>query len=136
MIDPLAALRQVLLADRAIQDLCESRVYVGELPPLEADAQARKAVLLAPTGGVERRGSGPIMRTRFTAWCYGESLVEAGRMDRAVQECLGNLSRRTVDLALIHSVFPSRSATGRDANTGWPLQYSTMTVIFDEREAG
>lgn len=136
MIDPLAALRQVLLADPAIQDLCETRVYIAELPPDEVKNQPRKTVLFAPTGGVESRGTSPIMRSRFISYSYGESLVEAGRVDRAVQDCLKHLQRRTVDLALIHAVFPARSATGRDANTGWPLQYSTMTVIFDEREVG
>lgn len=136
MIDPLVALRQILLAEPAIQELCENRVYVGEMAADEVKDQARKAVVLTPTGGVEARGTSPIMRSRFTAWSYGESLIEAGVMDRAVQDCLKHLQRRTVDLALIHAVFPARSATGRDANTGWPLQYSAMTVIFDEREIG
>ena len=139
MTDAVAILRRLLLDDAGVTDLVANRVYASEIPatiikPTEAQTMPMKLVIVAAAGGQDKRDSSLVIRPRLLVWSCGESYHEAGRVDRAVFEVLDALQRRIVDGVLAHSALTGYPTTVKDAETGWPGQQRTVTLILSEEE--
>jgi hypothetical protein len=135
VIDALAAMRTLLLADPAITDLCEIRVFAGELPQGEVKDMPRKCIVIVASGGMERTATDPLIRPRFDLYAYAETYYEAGRVDRAIYDTLKTLQRQRVGDALLHSVALSGGPMQvRDPDNGWPIMWRSVSVTADERE--
>jgi hypothetical protein len=134
MIDVLAALRTVLLADDGVAALCGTRVWAAELPKAEVTNMPRANVVLAHAGGFERMATDPRVRPRVDVYSYGETFFSAGQLDRAVYDALKALRRRKVGEALIHGVALAGGPIQlRDSDAGWPVLVTSVSVATDER---
>ena len=133
MIDAFAALRALLRSEPTITDLTD-RVYVGEIPQDEVSELPSKAIVLAPTGGMEGNKLLPLLNSRVVISSLGETYKEASILDRAVFEVLRHVVRRTVHGVLIHSVSWSGGPfMVRDDLTGWPSLWRSVVIFADAR---
>ena len=136
MTDFLSALRSYLLAQKAITDLCERRVYAMALPADEIKYMPRKAVVLVASGG-EFRGSRVTGRPRIDAVCYGETDFDAAKMERPVAQALKELQRETYNGVLLHNATVADGPfQARDPETFWPAMRRQAIIRVDEREVG
>lgn len=136
MTDVLSALIAFLKDDADTADLIGTRIYGDEVPRAEVERrEPRKLVLLRESGGAERNRFLPIAEGRLDVWCFGETAYEAGKVDRAVYSALKALNRQTVDGVLLHNAGQAGGPISvRDADTGWPAKWRSITVQADERE--
>lgn len=142
--DPLGALRTILGLDANITALvttapAAARIFVGELPEVEAQAQPRSAVLVQPAGGLPEPGTAQLAQPRIDVRCYGRTPNEAWRLSLQVHESLKAIQRRIAtatssgDKALIHSATPSGGPTLlRDNDGQWPMVLRTYTLFVSE----
>lgn len=133
MTDVYAALRELLRLEPTITDLTD-RVYVGEIPREEVANFKGKALIMAPSGGLEHNRLLPLIDLRIELWSIGETYQEASVLDRAVFEVLRHVVRRTVGRVLIHSVgWSGGPFMVRDDLTGWPALWRSVVIYADAR---
>lgn len=141
MTDAVAVLRRLLMDEAAVQDLVGEEIFASEVPAdtireiKEQGGAPRKLIILSAAGGQEKRDTSLVIRPRLLIWCYGESYHEAGRLDLAVFELLETLERRMVDGVLVHCALPGYPTTVRDADSKWPAQQRTVTLVLSEEVA-
>ncbi len=137
--DIIAALVAFVKADASTAALVGSRVYGVELPKDEADARARKIIVLKPSGEATLIGSlggGSYVEhttQRFDVFSYGETPVEVEKVRGAVNLALKRL-RRTVSLSvLIHWCNSAGGFTSRrDPDIFWPFNFQSYQTLFAE----
>lgn len=128
-IDPLPALRTVLLADPDVAALVDGRVYNGGLPEDTEAAMPQACVVLNPAGGPTDRGSQQLSYFRVDTHCYGATLGEAWKLHLAVRPVFKQLDRQAVGGVLLHAVtVSSDGALGIRPDTQWPVCYATYMV--------
>lgn len=132
-VDPIAAIRTVLLADPAVTALVDTRVHGGEVPAAEVKNMARACVVLNPSGGPGGEGYNEFGKQRIDTLCYGATLMEAWQVHLAVYTVLKQLRRQKAANVLLHSADPaSKGASGRDPVTQWPVTLSSWLVLASE----
>lgn len=135
-IDPIAAIRTVLLADPAVSALVDTRIWGAEVPtePInEVKLMPRAGVVLNPSGGPGGEGYNEFGKQRIDTLCYGATLMEAWHVHLAVYAVLKQLRRQKAANVLLHSADPAaKGASGRDPVTQWPVTLSSWLVLCSE----
>jgi len=136
MVDAVAAIVELLLADPTVNMMTAQRVFGGDLPVSEVASMPRDCVVVTYVGGEQRRGTSPVFGARLTIWSWSKSFSAAGKLDGAVFDVLDNVIRKTIGHVLIHAVAPVGAPTAfKDADTGWPAYARQVTAIVDQRDA-
>ena len=130
-VDPIAAVRSILLSDATIEPLVGDRVFGGAIPADENAAMPRACVLLSPAGGgLIGRGYQDYADTRIDTHCYGSTPHEAWMLHLAVRAVLTQLRRQVSNSVLIHwARISSDGALARDHAKEWPLCYASYQVL-------
>jgi hypothetical protein len=104
--DPVAALVAALKADAAVAGEVTDRVFGGELPPGEAGAMPRKAIVLKPSGGVSITSGTNVAHDtqRIDVFTYGATVAEAAALMSTVALVLRWTQREVWAGTLIHWV--------------------------------
>jgi hypothetical protein len=136
MTDFMSALRQYLLGQQTVTDLCESRIYVLSLPSEELKTNAHKCVVLMSSGG-ELNPRRSISEARIDIVCYGETDFEAAVMERPVAEAMKQLKRVVCANVLLHNATVAAGPfQAKDPVTFWPCMRRQAILRADEREVG
>jgi hypothetical protein len=129
MQDAGVALRKYCLDDPDIDYLVDGRVYVEDIPDAEISNMPRKCIVFRAMGGIEQNDYAELAVPRYDVWCYGETRIEAGKVDRALWDALHFLQRSTKKDTLLHSVILSGGPrAAKEPDTGWPVQIRSITV--------
>lgn len=134
-VDPIAAVRTVLLADTAVAALVSTRIYGGEVPASASPTMPRACIVLNAAGGPENPGGGyqQYGNTRLDVFCYGATLNESWAVYLAAYTALKQMRRQVVSSVLLHSAsVSSKGATARDPLTQWPTTLSSWLVLAAE----
>jgi hypothetical protein len=134
IVDPIAAVSSVLLADADVAALAGVRVYGGAVPDTAKTAMPQACVVVKPAGGAGA-GEGYMQwgRSRVDTYCYGASLHEAWNVYLAVYGALKQLQRQVADGVLLHSAAVlSKGALGVDPETQWPVTLASFSVTASE----
>lgn len=159
MLDPLQALRELVLNETTIMDLLDEssteppgggdpattiasadRVYRNRIP--ESDIEVAhtfhppKSIVLRLAGGFGKKDSTAIDTPRLQVLCYGESDYEADRLRRAVWTRFVQLDREEFAEMLIHTINPASGALPLvDPDISWPGVSQTYEVRLTVEEA-
>lgn len=135
IIDPLPAIRQILLADTTVAALTDGRVYGDELNRGENADMPRAAIVIADAGGgalggaYQRYGD-----TRIDLVCYGPTRREARLLYLAAKAVLKQLTRTVSVECVLHWARESAGGhTGIDPDTQWPACLSVWQVLASEQ---
>lgn len=131
-VDPIGAVRTLLLADAAVIALVGGRVFGGELPPDESKhVTERCSIVLTPAGGgLLGRAYQDYGDTRVDVTCYGPDLNETWNVYLAAKTVLRQLQRKKVGNVLLHSATESsRGSLACDPVKQWPTCYSSWQVL-------
>lgn len=134
-VDPIAAVRTVLLADTAVAALVSTRIYGGELPSGVNPLNVGGCIVLNAAGGPENPGGGyqQYGNTRLDVFCYGSTLNQSWAVYLAAYTVLKQMRRQVSEGVLLHSAsVSSKGATTRDPLTQWPVTLSTFMVLAAE----
>ena len=127
--DITAALVTFLKADAGVLALVGTRVFGVELPGAEASEMPRKTVVLSPSGGVSLAAGSyiPHDTQRVDAFSYGETLIEADKVRRAVFDAFRVRRRGVTGNTLIHWI---ESAGGwvSQRDLKWPRAFQSFQV--------
>lgn len=135
--DVIAGLVQVLKDDPAVAALAGARVFGLELPPTEAKAMPRKAIVLRASGGASLAAGATVEHDsqRVDLMAYGETPFEAARLRRTAADAFKGLQRQVSAGTLIHWVEPAGGfATERDPDAAWPLAFQSFQAFYAEPE--
>lgn len=136
VVDPVAAIRTVLLADGGVAALVETRVYGGEVPEKDTNKMGRACVVVNASGGMGMSGGEGYLelgKQRIDTICYGSTLNEAFTVYCAVHRALKQMHRRVASGVLLHSAEPvSKGVTARDPVTTWPTTLASWSVLASE----
>ena len=125
--DPIADIREVLLADAAVEALVGTRVFHSELPESESASMPRQAVVVAQAGGSGRPKTLKTRAIRLDTICYGATLYEAQRLHDTVREAVETLARTSGSVKAIETV--SDGQNGRDPLKQWPVCFASYRVL-------
>ena len=142
MTDFLSALRSYLLAQQAVTDLCDQRVFVLALPREEVEADVdgkskmpRRCVVLIASGPDSPNRRRLITEAKVDVVCYGATDFEAAEMERPVAQAFKDLHREIYGGVLLHNATVSAGPfQARDPETFWPAMRRSAIVRADERE--
>ena len=127
--DITAALVTFLKADAGVLALVGTRVFGVELPGAEASEMPRKTVVLSPSGGVSLAAGSyiPHDTQRVDAFSYGETLIEADKVRRAVFDAFRVRRRGVTGNTLIHWI---ESAGGwvSQRDLKWPRALQSFQI--------
>lgn len=133
-VDPVAAVRTILLADSAIAALVGTRVS-GEIEDDEAKNMPRANIVLSPSGGPGNPGGGyqQYGKTRLDVICYGANLYESWLVYLAAYGVLKAIQRAKAAGVLVHTAeVSSKGSAARDPVKQWPVTYSSWLVQASE----
>lgn len=137
MQDAGVALRRALIDNADVHYLTDGRVYVEDIAEHVIADMPAKCIVLQSQGGVEQNDFAGLATPRYDVWSYGETRYEAGRVDRALWDALHTLSRTQKEETLIHSVVLSGGPrSGKEPDTGWPVQIRSITVRISTAAGG
>ena len=132
IVDPLAALIVYLKANAGVAALASTRIYGGELPQSEAEAQPRAAIVCHYTGGVPENDV-RIQRPRIDVTCYAATQMSASTLYLAVVEALKRMTRGSRNDTLLHTALQvGGPILDRDPDTHWPFCWSSWTLVSGE----
>lgn len=132
--DPIAAVREILLADEATAALVATRVYGGELPSDTNPLTLGGCIVLNPSGGPASPGSlGNYGITRLDALCYGQTPNQAWSVYLAVYAALKHAKAQVADNVLVKSIeVLAKGALGTDPITLFPCCAASFSVLASE----
>ena len=135
--DMLTAVVDILKADAGVIAQVSGRVFGDELPQSETASMPRKCIVIKPSGGVVppfAAATVPLEVQRLDIWCYGETMIKADQVRRAVFGAMRAISRTIQGGVLVHWARPAGgSAAGRDDAGEWPYRWNSWQVMSDER---
>jgi hypothetical protein len=137
-VDPVAAIRALLLADADTHALVGDQGVVDEIDEAIAPSMPKAIIVLKPSGGPGSPGGGyqQYGASRIDLICYGATLYESYHVYLAVYGMLKHLHRVVSQGVLIHSATPqSKGSTARDPLNQWPVTYSSWVVLAAETAA-
>ncbi len=137
-VDPVAAIRTVLLADTAVAALVAARIYGAEIPESVTDEMPQAAIVVNPAGGSAFPGGGfqRYGAQRIDLWCHGVTLGEAWDVYLAAYEALKQMRSHIVGgVALKTVTVASKGVLARDPVTQWPTALSSWIVFAGEAAA-
>jgi len=137
LADIVTAIVELLKADAGVAALCGDRVFGGELPPDEAAAMPRTAIVVQPSGGpaFQPRGRVKADAQRLDLVAYGATLTEAMTLRDALRVALVMGVRRLVAGVLIHWVQSAGGyMTGRDRDGQWPYAFQSFQALYSTEE--
>jgi hypothetical protein len=151
MTDHLSALRNYLLGQQEVTDLCGRAIYVLAMPQAELvmpdpvtqlpRGQHKVAVLLA-SGGALGRMRGTVTEARTDIVCFGETDWDAAQFENAVADAMKSLTRQTVldgsggAVLLYGATVAQGPMQSRDPITFWPCMRRQYILRADERQIG
>jgi hypothetical protein len=133
-VDPVAAIRTILLADSDVAALVGTRIG-DEVPASAVASMPQAAIVLNPAGGPGRPGGGyqEYGKQRIDVICYGETLGQSWRVYLAAYAALKQLQRQISEGVLVHSAeVSSKGSRGLDPTTQWPTTFSSWLVLASE----
>lgn len=140
MIDPVAALRALLLADTALADLVGTNVKgvppgFGDEPP----ATPPRSVLIQAAPVDAGQGQQAIIRGRFTLRCHGPTAVDAWNVFRATWDVFYDANGLQRGPRTVENRWRLRSATlGQPMADlepeGWPVVAAILECRFDAHQ--
>lgn len=125
--DPVADIREILLADTGVSGLVSERVYHSELPDAESQNMPQQAVVVAQAGGPGRQKTLKIRVIRLDTLCYGATLYESYELHQAVREVVETLSRRSNSVISVETISDGQNA--RDPLKQWPVCLASYRVL-------
>lgn len=133
-VDPVAALRTMLLNDPDVAAAAGSRVYGGGLPAGVSPLNDGGCVVLKPAGGA---GAGEAYMqwgvTRVDTYCYGSTLNQAWTVYLAVYGALKQMQPQIVDQVYLHAVSAlSKGVQGIAPDTQFPVTLASWRVAAGE----
>lgn len=137
MVDLLAALRALELADADVTNLVGTRVFSGELPAAEAQHMPRQALVLALSGGASLTGGSFVQADtqRVDLFAYGATPQEAETLRFAASAALRRTRRKAWAGVLIHWAQSAGGVThGRDGALAWPRAFQSFQVFHSLEE--
>lgn len=133
----IVAAKDWLLADPAIDEATDGRVYAHELPDDEAPAMPRRAVVVSAAGGFTDGLPGAMDRTRADARSYGATPDDAFALAVLVRRRMNALTRWVAPSGLVlsgglrqGSYIPLREQIG-----GWPFVLRSYVLTHPETAA-
>ena len=132
MADRIDALIALLKADAGVAALAGARVFGGELPPGEAAAMPRHAIVLRPSGGASLTGGSYAEHDtgRVDLFAYGATPVEANVLRTAAALALRRVRRAVWAGVLVHWVRPAGGeSSGREPAVDWPRSFQSFQVF-------
>jgi hypothetical protein len=142
--DILAAVRQMLKDDIAIDDLVDGRVHGVSLTPAEVDVMSqnpRKNIVISRGGAVPSVGSASyvrVKRVRLDFRAYGEDSFEASTVSQAVDDFMKAIRAQLVELADGSAVHVDNAVESAgpidmvDPDTDWPSVFTSWAVHYSE----
>lgn len=133
-VDPVAAVRALLLADAAVAARVGTRI-TGEIVEAEAPNMPRQNIVLKPAGGPSEPGGGyqDYGKVRLDVICYGSTLNESWLLYLDTYAVLRAIRRVKSQSVLVHSAeVSSKGSTARDPVKQWPVTYSSWFVLASE----
>jgi len=133
-VDPIAALRALILSSTDVSSQVGDRVYGGELPKPETKQQPRKAVVIKYSGGTARDTGyqqwGPV---RVDIRCHGATPEGADQVWRAVFPLLKQARPKQWAGCTLLGCMPAGGPIPlRDIETQWPYVFSSWQVNASE----
>jgi hypothetical protein len=136
MTDFMSALRQYLLGQQTVTDLCGTSIYVFSLPEEELKLGAHYAVVLLSLGG-DMNMRRAISEARVDIACYGATDFLAASLERCVAEAMKQIQRTVCANVLLHNAsLAAGPFQTRDPDTFWPCMRRQALLRADEREVG
>ncbi len=132
MADVVGALVSLLKAAAGVSGPAGGRVFGGELPPEEAAAMPRAALVVASSGGTSLTGGSYAEHDtqRIDLFAYGATPREAEQLIDAAALALRRVRRGVVAGVLIHWVRPAGGSAGaRDPDAAWPRAFQSFQVM-------
>lgn len=136
MIDTVAAIRAVLLADAGIAGLVGTRIYAA--PPGLPEGQSSPpppSIVVQAVGG-DMASADPTLQQRYYVRCYGATGQDTMAIYRAIYDILIDTDGRARGPRLIANRWLLKSAMLTSPATdeepqGWPITTTTLTTRFD-----
>lgn len=132
--DPLADIREILLADAGVMALVEDgsvpgggRVFHSELPDSESPNMPRQSVIVSQAGGAGRAKTLKTRSIRLDTHCYGATLYESWQLHLVVREAVETLARRSNSVISVETVSDGQNA--RDPLKQWPVCLASYRVL-------
>jgi hypothetical protein len=134
--NPMSALVVFLEADTAVNTLTGGRIYGGESPVDQANAQPRYMLVMRFAPGSIPEPDVDLFVPRVDFECYGETVLQALTLYLATHEALKNLSRKVHNSTLLHgAIRRAGPLQQRDPRTHWPFVWSSWHVWVGEAAA-
>ncbi len=130
--DLIAGLVALLAADAGVSAQVASRVFGGEVPAEEAKFMPRKALVVAPSGGVSLTGGSYVEHDtgRVDLFGYGATQREASQVLAAAALAMRRIKRTVSANVLIHWAQPAGGGTGgRDPVLAWSRAFQSFQVF-------
>ena len=138
MVNYLAGLRALLLADAALVARVGNRVYGLEFPraSVATNAMPLDSIVLNPSGGLDARSYVQITRPRIDVWAYGPTASDAMWTLLAAHDALKYVKNATHGSVRIYGANQiSGPVNLREPETEWPLVISSWEVLVNEAAA-
>lgn len=135
LADIVTAIVDLLKADAAIAALVGTRVFGGELPPDEAKAMPRDAIVIQPSGGVPFQPASRIMAEaqRLDVVAYGATPLAAATLRQAAHKVLVAIVRQLSAGLLVHWVQAAGGyLSARDRDGAWPYAFQSFQALYSE----
>lgn len=135
IVDPVAAIRSILLADTTVAALVGAEGVVSEIDEDIAPAMPKQIIVLKPSGGPRSPGGGDQQfgAQRLDVICYAATLYDSWTVYLAAYGALKAIRRKKVNGVLIHgAAVESKGSTARDVLKQWPVTYSSWLVTAAE----
>jgi hypothetical protein len=124
--DPVAEIRELLIADANVASLAGTRVYGGGLADSARVGMPQATVVLKPAGGPGRRGYQKWRVTRIDTLCYAATLEESEQLHRYVRDVMENMNRPSP--TLFSAEVSSDGANAIDPVEQWPVCFASYLV--------
>lgn len=134
--DLIGSLVAWMLADADSVALVDQDIFGGELSGDILDRGPKRALVLAPSGGVSlTAGSDAEIDTpRIDLTAYGATAAEADEVMRTAAPRIRSLKRTVVSGTLIHWAKPAGgSGPARDGDTQWPQAFRSFQIFYSLR---
>lgn len=137
ILDPIPAIRDLLLADGAVSALVSTRVYDSEIPEDATGGMPEATIVLNAAGGTPYPGHARqhYGNTRVDVFAYAATLKTSRQLYFAVYGALKFSGPQTLKGVLLKSAtVQSKGITGRDPERQWPLTLSSWLILAAETD--
>lgn len=137
--DPIGAAVAALAVDPDTVALAGADIFGGELAGDVLDRGPKRAIVIAPSGGVSMAGASKAEfdSQRIDLIAYGATPAEAQQLLAVAARCLWLIERQVFAGTLIHWVNRAGGfGRARDSDTQWPQAFQSFQILYSLKAIG